>query len=225
MPTKKESRKRASLGFQQSPPKIVNAPIKKKFRFENSFKICVSGAAGGKITQAALEGAYEVGRQIAMQGAVLITGATTGVPHMAAKGNYSVGGIAVGFSPASSALEHVKSYRLPTAYHDVIVYTGFNYAGRNLLLTRACDAIIEISGRLGTLNEFTIAFEDKKLIGVLEETGGMADHIRELLKIGQRKGVNVIFDNDPTRLVTRMIQALKTDYRNKTKIKTRTEAY
>lgn len=205
-----------SLGFQNGkPPKIVNKPLKKKFQLENSFKICVSGAAGGEISEGARDSAYEVGRQIGLQGAILVTGATTGIPHLAAEGNFSVGGLAIGFSPASSALEHVKVYRLPTEYHDIIVYTGFNYAGRNLILTRAADAVINIAGRIGTLNEFTIAFEDKKLIGILEQTGGMADHIRELLRIGRRKGPNILFDTDPKRLVLRIMAELKRGYQAK----------
>jgi len=81
----------------------------------------------------------------------------------------------IGFSPAASEKAHVKSYRLPTDFHDVIVYTGFNYSGRNLILTRSSDAVIIICGRMGTLNEFSIAFEDNKPIGVLTGSGGTAD--------------------------------------------------
>ena len=57
-------------------------------------------------------------------------------------------------------------------YHDLIIYTGFDYSGRNLLLVRSADAVIEVCGRIGTLNEFTIAFEDQKPVGVLEHCGG-----------------------------------------------------
>ena len=50
----------------------------------------------------------------------------------------------------------------------MIIYTGFNYSGRNLLLVRSSDAVIFGCGRMGTLNEFTITFEDKKPIGILQ---------------------------------------------------------
>jgi uncharacterized protein (TIGR00725 family) len=206
---------KAALGFQMGHvPHIVTKPLKSHFHLENNFKICVSGAAGGKISEEAMQGAYEIGRQIGLRGAVLVTGATTGLPFVAAKGCYDVGGLAIGFSPASSALEHVKAYKLPTDYHDLIVYTGFNYSGRNLLLTRAADAVITIGGRLGSLNEFTIAFEDKKICGVLEGTGGMADHIRKLLKIGQREESHVIFSKSPAELVHLVVERLKEGYRN-----------
>ena len=75
----------------------------------------------------------------------------------------------------------MKRYQLPVNYLDLIVYTGFGYSGRNLILTRSADAVIIICGRIGTLNEFTVAFEDRKPIGVLEESGGMADEIEDII--------------------------------------------
>src|SRR3989338_5962918 len=124
-------------------------------RHHLKYKICVSGAAEtGHCAIDALEKAEQIGRAIADAGMVLVTGATTGIPYWSAKGAKEAGGIVIGLSPASSESAHIKSYKLPTDYHDLIVYTGFDYAGRNLLLTRSADAVITICGRLGTLNEF-----------------------------------------------------------------------
>ena len=92
---------------------------------------------------------------------------------------------------------------------DVIVYTGFDYAGRNLLMTRAADGIIIISGRMGTLNEFTIAFEDQKPVGVLEGSGGMADRIRDLTQGPLRGEKKIVYDKDPKQLVKKLIQLIK----------------
>jgi predicted Rossmann-fold nucleotide-binding protein len=72
------------------------------------FKICISGAAEtGHCGVDALEKAKELGREIARQGAVLISGATTGFPLWVAMGAKEVGGISIGFSPATSEKEHV----------------------------------------------------------------------------------------------------------------------
>src|SRR3990167_4357911 len=101
------------------------------------YKICISGAAEtGHCAPDALEQAETLGRLIAEKGLVLITGATTGAPYWAAKGAKEAGGIVIGIYPAYSRAQHVSTYRLPVDYHDLIVYTGFGYAGRNLLLTR-----------------------------------------------------------------------------------------
>ena len=135
----------------------------------NKIKICISGAADtGHCGPDAMEKAKELGREVARQGAVIVTGATTGFPFWAAQGAKEEGGISIGLSPASSEREHVEVYKLPLDYMDLIIYTGFGYRGRDLLLTRSSDAVICGCGRIGTINEFTVAYEDGKPIGVLE---------------------------------------------------------
>ena len=85
-------------------------------------KICVSGAAEtGHCGLGALEKAKELGREIARQGAILVTGATTGFPLWAAMGAKEVGGFSIGFSPAASEKEHVETYKLPLDYLDLVV--------------------------------------------------------------------------------------------------------
>src|SRR5437016_1400132 len=48
----------------------------------------------------------------------------------------------------------------------------------------AADAVIMISGGIGTLNELTVAYEDKPTV-ILEGTGGWADRIREVAYEGK----------------------------------------
>jgi len=174
------------------------------------YKICVSGSAETEFCPpGTVEKAKEIGRLIAENGMVLVTGATTGIPYWAARGAKEVGGIVSGLSPAVSKVAHVKTYRLPTDYHDLIIYTGFDYSGRNLLLTRSADAVITIYGRIGTLNEFTIAFEDKKPQGVLTGTGGMSDELQHILELAHRGNGHVIFDPDPKSLIEKVIAEIK----------------
>src|SRR3989344_381265 len=105
-------------------------------------KICVSGAADTTYCgDDAIENAKELGREIAKQGAILVTGATTGFPLWAAMGAKEMGGFTLGFSPANSEKEHIETFNLPVEYMDVIVYTGFGFPGRDLILTRSSDGI------------------------------------------------------------------------------------
>ena len=172
-------------------------------------KIGVSGAAEtGVCAIDATEHAERVGRAIAKSGMVLMTGATTGIPYWAAKGAKEEGGMVIGLSPAASEAAHVKTYHLPLDYHDLIIYTGFEYSGRNLLLTRSTDAVVIICGRIGTLNEFTIAFEDKKPIGILEGSGGTVDMIKEMISKSKRGPGNVVFSKNPEELVAKLIVAM-----------------
>ena len=176
------------------------------------YKICVSGAAEtGHCAVDALEKAEQVGREIAKRGMVLVTGATIGVPYWAAKGAKAEGGIVIGLSPAASKAAHLKTYHLPVDHHDLIVYTGFDYAGRNLLLTRASDAVVTICGRIGTLNEFTIVFEDQKPNGVLEGTGGIADALRGIIEQSHRGQHNVVFSKDPADLIDRLVELIESE--------------
>ena len=192
--------------------------MKKYLGYYYKYKICVSGAAElYPCTPSAKKNAMEVGRQIVKQGAVLVTGATTGIPYWAAVGAKKAGGISIGFSPAATEKAHLKVYRLPIDMFDVIVYTGFNYAGRNLLLTRASDGLIVICGRIGTLNEFTIAFEDEKPIGVLEGSGGTADRIDSLFEGGYRGPKKIVTLSDPVKLVRETIKLIKKEKGNNLK--------
>lgn len=177
------------------------------------YKICVSGAAEtSHCGSGAWAKAEELGREIIRQGAVLINGATTGFPYWTAKGAKAAGGIVVGISPASSEREHIKVYGLPVDYQDLIIYTGFGYSGRNLLLTRAADAVIVGCGRMGTINEFTIAFEDKKPIGILEgdwETDELVKTMIEKSRRAEEMKGKIIFSRDPKELVSGLIEIIK----------------
>jgi uncharacterized protein (TIGR00725 family) len=175
------------------------------------YKICVSGAAEtGLCSEDCYEKAVLLGKEIARRGMVLVTGATSGVPYWVAKAVKEEGGVVVGFSPAISKKAHVNTYHLPLDYHDVVMYTGFHYSGRNLLLMRSADAIITICGRIGTLNEFTIGFEDKKPIGVLEGTGGMADRLRDIVENAHRGPGRVVFSRDPKELLDEVVKLIET---------------
>lgn len=175
------------------------------------YKICVSGAAQtGHCSPDALEKTKELGREIVKQGGILVTGATTGAPYWAAIGAKETGGFVVGVSPARFEKEHTEKYELPLDYHDIIIYTGFGYSGRNLLLTRAADAVIISCGRMGTLNEFTIAFEDKKPIGILTDTGGIADELKNIVEKSHRgEEGKIVYDSDPKTLVAKLIGMIK----------------
>jgi len=173
-------------------------------------KICVSGAAEtGHCGIDALEKAKELGREIVRQGAVLVTGATTGFPLWAAMGAKEVGGLSIGFSPAASEREHVEVYKLPLDYMDLIIYTGFGYPGRDLLLTRCADAVICGCGRIGTIHEFTIAFEDSKVIGIYEGAWDMAEQLKEIIEKSHRPNSKIVSGADPKKLIEDVISLVK----------------
>jgi uncharacterized protein (TIGR00725 family) len=178
----------------------------------NQIKICVSGAAEtGMCGVGALDLAKELGREIARQGAVLVTGATTGFPLWAAMGCKEAGGISVGVSPAANEREHVEVYKLPLDYLDLVIYTGFGYPGRDLLLTRTSDAVICGCGRIGTIHEFTIAFEDAKPIGIFEGPWEMSAELEEIFEKGHRPNNKIVRGKDAKKLLEDVIALVKKD--------------
>ncbi|PIP69201.1 hypothetical protein CO033_01080 [Candidatus Nomurabacteria bacterium CG_4_9_14_0_2_um_filter_32_10] len=176
----------------------------------HQIKICVSGAADtGHCGIGTLDIAKELGREIARQGAVLVTGATTGFPFWSAMGAKEEGGISVGFSPAASEKEHVEVYKLPIDYMDLIIYTGFGYPGRDLLLTRSSDVVICGCGRIGTIHEFTVAFEDGKTIGILKGPWEMSGELEDIIKKSNRPNEKIVIGDDPKKLVADVIAMVK----------------
>lgn len=181
---------------------------------KNQYQICISGAAAGETVEASHQLAFRLGQAVARQGHTLVTGATIGLPHYAAMGAQLEGGLSIGFSPASSHREHIKTYRLPVKEFDYINFTGMEYVGRDVHLVRSSDAVITVGGRMGSLHEFSTATESKKVCGVLLGSGGLADFIPVLVKNIPTPGSdNIIYDTDPERLVKQVVKALDAKYK------------
>src|SRR5262249_49217882 len=123
--------------------------------------------------------AERLGTVLAEHGCILVTGATTGLPDMVAKAFRRCGGFALGISPAQDRKEHLERYGLPNDGSDVIVYTGFGYKGRNGINVRSTDLVIIFGGGTGPLHEFTIAYDEGKIIGILEESGGVSQTLKK----------------------------------------------
>ncbi len=175
-------------------------------------KLCVSGSADTThLTPDAIVKTEELGKEVVRQGGILVTGATTGLPLWAAKGAKSEGGTSIGFSPADTEHEHLHSYKLPTEYMDLIIYTGFGYPGRDLILTKSVDAVFITAGRVGTIHEFTIAFEDSKPIGILEGDWATDEIIELIIEKANRPNDKIVFDPDPKRLVEKVLELVEKD--------------
>src|SRR6266699_6828820 len=145
-------------------------------------KVGVMGSAE-EASDASLKATYRaLGTAIANRGLILLTGATTGLVYATGKAAQNAGALHIGISPAHDEREHVERYSLPIEACDAIVYTGFGLKGRNVVLVRSCEIVLFIAGAMGSLNEFTIAHDEGKVIGCLTETGGVADEAEYLLE-------------------------------------------
>ncbi len=173
---------------------------------EMQLKIGVMGSATEDLSKRHREVAFELGRAVAENDCVTVTGACPGLPFESARGAKEAGGLVVGISPGLSIWEHVHKYHSPAEYHDVLIFTGSGLMGREVINIRTSDIVVIIGGRSGTLGEFSIAYDEGKLIGVVEDTGGITSRIPFILKvIRKRTGAKVLYDKNPQRLVKRLI--------------------
>ncbi|HEY5528476.1 MAG TPA: YHS domain-containing protein [Thermoleophilia bacterium] len=172
-----------------------------------ALKVGVMGAASGEFSESAVTEAFELGQMIARKGMVLISGAAPGLPLESARGAKSAGGLSIGISPALSLDEHTQVYRSPAEDFDVLIYTGSGLMGREIVNIRSSDIVVIVNGHSGTLGEFAIAYDEGKLIGVLQGSGGIADIVPELVRaIHKETGSSIIYDSDAERLIDRLVE-------------------
>jgi uncharacterized protein (TIGR00725 family) len=147
---------------------------------------------------------------IAKRDCLLLTGATTGIVYLVGKAAHDAGTFHIGVSPGSSKDEHIREYKLPIDACDAIVYTGFGLKGRNVVLVRSCDIVLFVAGAMGSLNEFTIAYDEGKVIGCLMGSGGVADEADYIVeKFGKRSKARVFKHDDPDQLIEQCIASLQ----------------
>jgi uncharacterized protein (TIGR00725 family) len=168
----------------------------------------VMGSAEQTQSPGVEEKAYALGKAIGEHQFVLITGACPGLPYACARGAHDAGGLSIGISPALSLDEHVHRYLSPSDAFDVIVYTGSGLMGREVTNIRSSDVVVILGGRSGTLGEFAIAYDEGKLIGVLKGTGGITDHLPEIIRSFGEKvtGAQVLYEPDPQVLMQKLAQ-------------------
>jgi len=151
----------------------------------------------------------EIGKQIAEHDAILINGACPGLPHYAAEGAKRAGGFVLGVSPAFSEKEHVEEYKSPNEFYDIVIFSALGFMERDIMNIRASDGLLFLGGGIGTINEFTVAFEEGKPLGILCGTGGVSDHLLEMVKKADRHVTpNIVTDTDPKKLVKKLIKAI-----------------
>lgn len=185
------------------------------------YKIGIFGSAVDVKDQVIIK-AKELGKELGRlsKEIILINGATTGIPAEVIQEAGKQGMDVWGFSPASDLVKHQEIF--PTdevkIYQKLIfVPKDFKFLDnlqvcrkyRNVISTASCDAGIIVSGRWGTMNEFTNLFDMGKVIGVLTGTGGIVDELPRLLKkINKKSKAVVIFEDSPQKLVNKVLQVL-----------------
>jgi hypothetical protein len=115
--------------------------------------------------------AQEIGQEIAKAGAILVGGVElqAGLVREAAKGCKAAGGFVLSVPRKIEDLA-------PEV--DVFVPTYGAIGLREYLLPLACDAIISINGGSGTLNEISVAYQNRIPVVMLANSGGWTEKLQ-----------------------------------------------
>jgi len=125
-------------------------------------KIYVAVVGGGEAEKGILKSAFEVGREIANHGAVLICGGLGGVMQAAAQGATGAGGITIGILPGPDR-------QGANSFLTYSLVTNLGHA-RNIVIAHSADGMIAVDGSYGTISEAAIALKlGKPVVGLSTE--------------------------------------------------------
>ena len=180
-----------------------------------SYRICVIGA-WRNYSKKAEASAKEVGKWLAKNKHILVTGACLGIPQIVAR-NYKLnGGInSIGYSPANHKNYHNETHGLTTEdiFHELIFMKSdkpLNYSERNIVNITNSDAVILISGRMGAIMEYTIAHDQQKPVGVIEGVGGASD-VAKTIELALYNKKKSLFSKSVNSLMPKVISKIKTN--------------
>lgn len=161
------------------------------------FRIGVIGQSG-TLPPEVLASAEAVGREIAKNGGILLSGGRNGVMEAASRGAKKAGGLTVGILPGDSVED-------ANPYLDVPITTGLGFDFRSNILIHSSDVIIMIGGANGTFGELSTAYLNCKPVVVLESTGGWTDRLREAVYdecyMDERRNVKIHYAATPEEAV------------------------
>ena len=161
--------------------------------------------------------ARTLGALIASDGHIIVTGACQGIPFEAAKEARSCGGKSIGFTAATSRETHESMMGTSPNDYDDLQYIPEDYPYRhsptickkyrNVSSVAACDIALFISGRWGTLNEFSIAYDTEKIMGVLTGVGKFSTQVHSLMTLfNKSSNASVVYHDQPDKLYQEVIQ-------------------
>ncbi|MFN4013491.1 MAG: TIGR00725 family protein [Aquificaceae bacterium] len=112
-------------------------------------QVAVIGSSTAKPEEEEYKIAYELGKEIAKRGLVVVCGGRSGVMEAVCKGAKEAKGLTVGILPSYEGEE-------ANPYVDIKIRTGMNW-NRNPLVVASGDVVVAIGGNWGTLSEIAYA--------------------------------------------------------------------
>lgn len=179
-------------------------------------QIAILGSSDLSLVSDIMETLYELGAKLAEKKCVVLAGSCGGIGNIVSKAAKEKGSFTIGISPYQSRKEHNDKYGDESECFNSFIYTGSGFKSRNVILVNSADAVIAVCGHVGTLNELTIAYDIGRPIGLLKNTGGIADKFENVLKLMNiNKKTPIVHNQNPSELVDGVIQICR--YQNETR--------
>jgi uncharacterized protein (TIGR00725 family) len=131
------------------------------------YQIAVIGYNKDRCTEHSRNIAFEVGKEIARSGSILICGGLGGVMEAACRGAKKYGGLTIGIIPQ-------EEFSFANKFCDVVICTGIGFA-RDIIVATSADGIIAIGGGVGTMIELGVGYIKNKLMVEVAGSGGVSD--------------------------------------------------
>ncbi|MGB7637456.1 MAG: TIGR00725 family protein [Nitrososphaeraceae archaeon] len=131
------------------------------------FQIAVIGYNKDGCTEHARNIAFEVGKEIAISGSILICGGLGGVMEAACRGAKTNGGMTLGIIPQ-------EAFSFANEFCDIVICTGIGFA-RDFIVATSADGIIAVGGGVGTLIELGVGYITRKRMVVVSGSGGVSE--------------------------------------------------
>jgi len=145
--------------------------------------------------------AYELGKLVARNNALLVTGGKGGIMESAARGAKDAGGTTIGVVQGSQRLTS-------NAYTDVEVVSGMAATGEETILVLMCDGLIGIGGGAGTLQELAIAYRNQKPVVLLNSQKGWSKSLAGTY-LDSRKKIKFRSADSPQKAVKMLLQQIR----------------
>jgi uncharacterized protein (TIGR00725 family) len=162
-------------------------------------QIAVIGYNKDRCSDEAKRIAYEIGKEIACAGAILVCGGLGGVMESACKGAKENGGTTVGIIPQ-------EEFSYANEFCDIVICTGIGYA-RDFVVGSSADGIIAVGGGVGTLIEMGVGYMTNKTIVAIAGSGGVADMYGGKY-LDERNRVPIIVAKDAKAAVQAILDAV-----------------
>jgi uncharacterized protein (TIGR00725 family) len=128
---------------------------------------------GEKASERDVAHAHEIGRLLAQQGFVVMTGGRrSGVMEAALKGAKEANGETVAILPSKNKCD-------ATPFADVVIVTGLNSA-RNFVNILTSEVVVACGTGAGTLSEIALALKEKRKVVLITDNQKAKDFLKEL---------------------------------------------